>query len=521
MVPLLAPLASTLGWVSGSVVGVVVLLYALRLLRGMARRRVPWWPSFIGLALSLGPALGLLVSAAAEGRPLGWGSGPEHLASDVAWSLLVFFGVWTGLGLVRAFLTSPFVIQRLGLNLPDLVLDAARYLLLLCTLFFVVAAIWGRPDLLSVIFTASAVGTVILGFALQETLANFFAGMSLVSERAYAVGDWVWVGDVEGEVVAISRRATRLKTRAGDIVTLANRSVASGVLRNLSKPTPLHAELLQVSAPYEAPPNRVREVLRAAIEDVPGVLHDPPPLFRLRSFEASSIAYEVKLWLQDVQRLHDIRSDCMVQIWYHFQRAAIPFPYPVVEHHPFQRAVGTEALAAEKVYARLASAALFQALPAQALEVLARGAHAVEVSAGERIVRQGAAGRSCFVVDEGRVTVSVEDAGATRTVATLAAGDLFGEMSLLTGQDRSASVRALTDARLVEVEASALREALELAPELAATLAHLAAERREGTTAARAALSAEASQRLRESAQHLGTLIRQFFRLPPPRPGAS
>lgn len=506
-------------WSVGALVAVLLLWQGVRALRALARRRVAWWGSVAGLALVLGPAAGLLAAAAAGGLPLQWGSEPGHVLANSAWSLLVVFGVWSLLGLVRSFLRSPAVGRALGASPPVLVLDAIRYLLLLGTLFFVLGVVWGRPDLLSTLFTASAVGTVILGFALQETLSNFFAGMALVSERAYSEGDWMVVGDIEGQVVAISRRATHLRTRSGDIVTLSNRAVASGTLRNLSRPTPLHSEAFLVGAPYETPPNRVREVLRGALEDVPGVLHDPPPVVRLKAFSASSIDYEVKIWIEDLQRLNDIRSDAMIQAWYHFQRAGIEFPYPVQEQAAFRRGTAAAALGPGEIRARLSSAALFQALPGEAIEVLARGAHTVDVSAGERIVRQGAPGRSCFVVDTGRVAVIVEEGTTSRTVATLGPGDLFGEMSLLTGQDRSATVRASSDARLVEVEAAALRQALALAPGLAATLAQVVVERQEGMTAARAALSAEAHQRMREGTQRLSVLIRQFFRLAEPPPG--
>ncbi|MFM8979899.1 MAG: cyclic nucleotide-binding domain-containing protein, partial [Planctomycetia bacterium] len=466
-------LVSGTAWAVGALVAVTVLWSGVRLLRGLARRRVAWWGSVAGLALVLGPALGLLVAALVHGHPLQWGSEPEHVLASSAWSLLVFFGAWSVLGLVRAFLRSPAVGAALGASPPVLVLDAVRYLLLLGTLFFVLGVVWDRPDLLSTLFTASAVGTVILGFALQETLSNFFAGMALVSERAYSEGDWLVVGDIEGQVVAISRRATHLRTRSGDIVTLSNRSMAGGTLRNLSRPTPLHSESFIVGAPYETPPNRVREVLRGALEDVPGVLHDPAPVVRLKAFSASSVDYEVKVWLEDLQRLNDIRSDAMIQAWYHFQRAGIEFPYPVQEQARFRRGTAATALGPAEVRARLAAAALFKALPEEALDVLARGAHTVDVSAGERIVRQGAPGRSCFVVDTGRVAVSVEEGSTSRTVATLGPGELFGEMSLLTGQDRSATVRASSDARRVEVEAASLRQALALAPGLAATLAQV------------------------------------------------
>ncbi len=519
--PLVQPLALApgLGWTIGVLSGVALAVYGGRIVRALARREVPWWSSVAAPLLLVGPALGLLLGCWLAGSPVAWGRGADHAPANVAWSVLLFFAVATIIDLTKAFLQSPFVTQQVGVRLPDLVIDAFRYLLYLATVFAIVGVIWGRTDWFEPLFTASAVGTVILGFALQETLANFFAGISLLAERSYGIGDWVWISDHEGEVIAVSRRSTRLRNRQGDVITVSNRIVAAGVLRNQSKPTPLHAELVTVSAPYETPPNRVREVLKRAMEDVEGLVAAPAPIVRLARFADSGIDYEVKVWLTDVGRMPDILSEARVQIWYHFRRAGISIPFPIRELRRGRAEGGEAGLDGDAVRVRLAGVALFQALPPDVLDVLARGAHAVEFAAGERVVRQGAQGRSCYVVDAGRVGVVIQDGAHARTVATLGPGDLFGEMSLLTGQDRAATVKTLTDARLIEVEAPALREALELAPDLAGKLAEVVTLRQEGLLEARAALDAQARARVEAGTLRLRELIRQFFRLPPPSAG--
>lgn len=511
-------LADVLGWTLGLLAGGVITLWGGRLLRTLARREVLWWSSVAAPLLLVGPALGLLLGCWLTGHPVAWGVEPAHAPANVAWSVLVFFAVAAALDLTKAFLQSPFFVQQVGIRLPDLVIDAVRYVLYLVTVFVIVGLVWGRDDWFQPLFTASAVGTVILGFALQETLANFFAGMSLLAERSYAIGDWVWIGDQEGEVITISRRSTRIKTRLGDVVTLANRVVAGGTLRNQSKPTTLHAEMILVSAPQETPPNRVKEVLKRAVEEVDGIVASPAPIVRLSKFGESNLEYQVKIWLTDIARIPDILSDARIQIWYHLRRAGIALPVPAREVRRGHGPDVERALTPEVVRERLAGAALFHGLPADALDVLARGAHPVEFAAGERVVRQGTPGRSCYVVDAGRLGVLLEERGTVRSVATLGPGDLFGEMSLLTGEERSATVRTLSDARLVEVEASALREALEMAPDLATHLAEGVTRRREGLVEARAAMSAEAKARLTEGTFRLGEMIRQFFRLPPGRP---
>lgn len=512
--PLLA-LAPGLGWTLGILAGVGLAIYGGRLLRALARREVLWWSSVAAPLLLIGPALGLLLGCWLTEHPLTWGGAPAQVPANVAWSILLFFGVAAVIDITKAFLQSPFVTEQVGVRLPDLVIDAFRYVLYLVTVFVIIVQVWKKDDLLTPLYTASALGTVIVGFAMQETLANFFAGMSLLAERSYAIGDWIWIGENEGEVVAISRRSTRLKNRQGDMVTLSNRLVAGGVLRNQSKPTSLHAEVIHVAAPYETPPNRVREVLRRAMQDVEGLLRDPAPLVRLGRFGDSGVEYQVKVWLTDVAHVPDILSEARVQVWYHLHRAGISIPFPIREVRRSSAPVAEQGLGAEAVRERLAGALLFRGLPPDALETLARGAHAEGFAAGERVVRQGARGRSCYVVDAGRVAVLLEEGGTTRTVATLGPGDVFGEMSLLTGQDRSATVKTLTDARLVEVEAGALEEALHLAPDLATHLAEVVTLRQEGLLEARAAMGAEARARVAAGTLRLGAMIRQFFRLPP------
>jgi CRP-like cAMP-binding protein len=127
------------------------------------------------------------------------------------------------------------------------------------------------------------------------------------------------------------------------------------------------------------------------------------------------------------------------------------------------------------------------------------------------------------VIESGSVAVLVSDGPASRQVAVLEAGDLFGEMSLLTGEPRAATVRAIEDAKLVRLGASSLKDVLTRSPDLANRLAEAATLRREGLAQARASLDESARARVEAEKRRLGELIRRFFRLheadapPPPR----
>jgi small-conductance mechanosensitive channel/CRP-like cAMP-binding protein len=514
------------GLLAGIAIALAGLALGVLVLRALARRRVAWWPSLLGPCLAVGPALGLVLgtwiatgtpSAAGLPGPDG-GAVPRPWTTSLGWSLIVFFGVTGAFSLVRQFLSSALLSEQLGVRIPSLVLDAARYVVGIVMVFVVVGWIWDKKEWFTGLFAATTVGTVIIGLALQETLINFFAGVGIVNERTYSIGDWIWVGEDEGEVLSISRRATKIRTRSADVVTIPNRLVMTTRVRNQSQPTTVHAEFAYVTAPYETPPNRVRAALRAAVAEVPKVLADPRPVFRVARFGERGVEYQVKFFLSDLAGLDDIKSDVAVQIWYHLQRAGVPMPYGVRELRRFEPRAPSEDVA-QAIRSTLSTTPFFAALPPPLVDGLCASAEMAVFGAGERVVTQGAAGESCYVVRAGRLGVYVSDGIGERQVATLAEGDLFGEMSLLTGEPRTATVRAEEDSRLVRVGAAALRTVLERAPELAHALAEKAALRREGLLEARTQLDAQARERVRATTVRLSDLIRKFFRLPdaPPR----
>jgi small-conductance mechanosensitive channel/CRP-like cAMP-binding protein len=510
--------AMSVGWLLGAGIGVLGLAVGVQVLRSLARRRVAWWPSVAGPLLTFGPALGLILgtwfATTDLDRVLFWRVGTAWPAM-VGWSLVLFFGVTAVFAVIRAFLTSRVVVEDIGLRIPQLMLDAVRLVVWVVMVFVIVGAIWHRTDWFTGLFTLSLGGSALVLLALQDTLKNFISGMAIVTEGMYAIDDWVWIGDDEGQVVSISRRTTKIRTRSGDIVVIPNMLVTSGKVRNQSRPTTVHAEYLFASAPHGAPPNRVREVLREAVLDVPDVLTDPAPVLRVAKHGENAIEYEVKIWLSDLARIPDIKSECRAQIWYHFRREGIKIPYPVRELR--RRRVSEpagEAGPSASPLERLRSVPFFAALPEELLLPLAGGAVAREFGAGERIVRQGDTGDSCYVVDGGRAAVLVTDGTGERQVAVLEPGSLFGEMSLLTGEPRSATVRAQGDVRLLVLSVPALRTALERSPRLAHDLAEAVTLRKEGLLEARARLDAEARAHVLAASRGLVDAIRRFFRLP-------
>jgi small-conductance mechanosensitive channel len=150
------------------------------------------------------------------------------------------------------------------------------------------------------ILTALGVGGLAVALALQDTLSNLFAGFHLLADRPIRIGDYVKIseGNVEGYVVDIGWRSTRIRMLANNIVVLPNQKVAQSVITNFDLPAPRMGMGVQVSVDYASDPDRVEAILtdeavRAAAE-VPGLLGDPPPSARLiPGFGPSSLDFTV------------------------------------------------------------------------------------------------------------------------------------------------------------------------------------------------------------------------------------
>jgi small-conductance mechanosensitive channel/CRP-like cAMP-binding protein len=374
-------------------------------------------------------------------------------------------------------------------------------------------------DVAALVATSAAL-SIVLGFALQETLANLFAGLALMLERPFEAGDWIQMGDMIGQVQEVSWRAVRFKLmRREDYLVVPNSVVAKSQIVNMSQPLPMHGHVVEISAPNAEPPGRVRSVLVEAALDVPGILRAPPPKARVARFDSSVIVYQLVYYLDDYPRIDDIQGEVLSRCWYAFRRHGITLPFPSSD--VFLRdavKVAGDARAAEvgRVAALLAGVEFLEALTSDQVERLASESVSVPYPAGAAVVRQGDEGDSLFLVASGQVEVSVRASGGSveRTLAALGPGDYFGEMSLLTGAPRSATIRAIEETSLVVLRKEALRPLLVADPtvleRLSKTLARRQAERDDAISRA---ASVEYEGPGADRASQLLTGMRRFFGL--------
>jgi small-conductance mechanosensitive channel/CRP-like cAMP-binding protein len=359
---------------------------------------------------------------------------------------------------------------------------------------------------ISSLLATSAMISVVLGLALQDTLGSFFAGLALQMEAPLAIGDWVQIGEFQGRVSQVSWRTVRIVSLESDEVTLPNSLLTRSTLTNFSRPSAAHQSFVAVRVHYRHPPNTVIAALVEAVRGTPGVLEDPPPHALVWEFSESEIVYRARYWIGDYRRINSIRSDAGARIWYGLRRAGIENAYPVRVHRPDAPIEDPGDL--------VASALLHvDFLSPLTVEERRRLASRVRVQAygrGETIIRQGDQGDSLFVVLRGRVEVLVASGEQKEVVDTLGAGSFFGEMSLLTGAPRSATVRALEDVEVAPVTVEAFRKIVAENSAVLEAVTGIVSRRRPRLDAAIHEAAAEAAAR---SAEHGDLLerVRSFF----------
>jgi small-conductance mechanosensitive channel/CRP-like cAMP-binding protein len=421
------------------------------------------------------------------------------------------------LALIDRYIWVGYYERKRQTPIPHIVRQVVALTVFLFALLLVLSVGYHAERELKGLVATSGVAAIILGFAAQNLLGSIIAGASLQLSHPYKVGDWLQVHEKWfGEVMEINWRSTRLRTNDGIYLDIPNNEIVRQTIINLHYPTPLHAMRLRVGVDYNQPPNRVKDALMRATVNAEGVVHDPKPKIFVIDFADSALTYEIKFWMGNHAAYNDICDAIRTNIWYEFKRQGIAIPFPI-RTLQIQRkhSEGAAADARDEARAILRNEPLFQCLEHDQLNTLVDSAQLNRFGRGERIIEEGADGSSMFILLRGSAQVSVTKSGTTIRVGVLRAGDCFGEMSLLTGERRTASIRAEGDCEVLEIGKEAMGEIFQDAPECLTQLSELLAKRRletEGIVKDAAAPHGEQNKEREYRASFL-TKLRSVFQL--------
>jgi len=386
-------------------------------------------------------------------------------------------------------------------NIFSIVAFTILFLLLLTQIF--------RDVNLGALFTTSAIFGVILGLALQDTLGNFFAGVSLQADRPFQVGDVITLGQkYTGVIEEISWRSISIRTFQNHVVEINNSTAAKEPIEVCPRNN-LNARLVFFNTLYTDSPAKTIHVVREAVREAENVSSKVTPVVRIRNLGDNGVDYEVKYWLDDYARYNDTDALVRQRIWYAFRRAGLSFAYPTRTIHVERKAIATaQDGRSGAIIERLAAVDIFAPLSVEETATLAGAATSHVFAPGETVIRAGDPGSSMFVVHNGRVSVQVNENGRSRTVATLSDGEFFGEMALFTGEPRAANVIAVEETEVLEIGHPAMKKLFETNPDLVESLGHIIAERRQGLEA-----QAHLSESPEDGSDGVLSAIKRFFGL--------
>ncbi|HUY26236.1 MAG TPA: mechanosensitive ion channel family protein [Candidatus Binataceae bacterium] len=330
------------------------------------------------------------------------------------------------------------------------------------------------------ILTTTTVVAAVVGLALQESLSNVFSGLMLQLGKPFEPGDWVRAGNYLGRVRGIGWRSTTVVTRANERLEVPNSLVSKDVLVNFGAGA--IGDEISVGIAYDVPPNRVREVLVKILHDIPHVLREPPVEVMPWEYGDSAIRYRIKFWIDDYALQERVHSEVVSNLWYAMRRHRIDIPFPMrtLELRRERRVrPGTgEAEYEVEIMAELRKIPFLAELADAELRFLVPSVQMHQFGAGEVLVRQGEAGDTMFIVRRGTVEViGIAQDGSPRHLAYGSPSQIYGEGALLNGDPRTATIKAVTDVEVLEMNRDGFARMFREHPKAAEAISEMVAQR--------------------------------------------
>jgi small-conductance mechanosensitive channel/CRP-like cAMP-binding protein len=430
------------------------------------------------------------------------------------------------------------VVNIAGLAVFDLALPAVKLELVTLTSDLIIGLAYiattigvlhGAGMELSSVIATSAIVSGVLALSLQATLGNILGGVALQLDGSIHVGDWIQLENgKQGKVREIRWRHTVVETRDWDTIIVPNASLLASNITILGKregATVPHRMWVYFNVDFRFPPDHVVAIVEEALHanPIPRVASNPPPSCICYDFARdgrdSFGYYAVRYWLTDLAVDDPTSSAVRDRVWAALKRNRIPLARPVrtVFFAPDDEIADAQRVERhrEKRLAAVRGLELFKSLTDQEREFVIENLKYAPFGAGETMTRQGAVAHWLYILASGKAEVRVSgDDDATRTVATIEAPSYFGEMGLMAGEPRFASVVAITDAECYRLDKAGFEKILKDRPEIAHEISQLLAKRKVELVAIREGLDA-AAQRARLASEQARILERMkaFFGL--------
>jgi small-conductance mechanosensitive channel/CRP-like cAMP-binding protein len=458
------------------------------------------------LRIALGALIAFFLSVPTSAVLLTLGYESAYFGVRLAATIALAWGI-IGVG---GLLTFDLIGRRFGI--PKIFRDVIVSLVSLVVLFSLLSR--AGVNFLSII-TTSAVLTAVIGLALQDTLGSLLSGIAMQIEAPFGIGDWIRVDErAVGKVLEIRWRSTLIQTKNDDLIVLPNAILTKGVVTIFAKDGLENRRWVYFNVHLRHPPNQVTRIIGEALQGTPNVSTKKPADCILMKFHESWAEYAVRYRLIDYLPDDPTDGEVRERIWYALHRNNIEIPYPGYNLFLTQLDAARAASKSETETRRRLEAiqrvTFFAPLDPTERELAAHGLVHRVYGMGEVLIRVGAEAHDLYIIVDGEASVKIGVNGLEKQIAVLHSGDFFGEMSLLTGAPRSATVVAKTDVDCYVLNKTIFKQLLDKNPPLLEKVGKLFADREVQLKMDREGLSSEAARQHVEHQDLVGR-IKSFF----------
>ncbi|MEO0545179.1 MAG: mechanosensitive ion channel family protein, partial [Pseudomonadota bacterium] len=403
-------------------------------------------------------------------------------------SLTWFAGASVAISVIELFFWRGVVARLARHPVPALLKNTVALVILIIAAACIISFVFKR-DVTAIWATSGVVGLV-LGFALRSMIQDVFTGIALNLDGSIQEGDWIslhhrdFLQEQYGKVLDIGWRVSRVQLEDNNVVVVPNGLLGTMAVTNFAHADHVSRLQTEIVIDFDVPTERARRILLAgakAAANEDGMLKEPTPVVLIGDPKTYGVSYIVRFWGKLDERspstLKDAVMDHLLQHLYAVGLApALPKedlffdrrPSRILDHHG----------SSDRVTVLSRNHLLGGTLNSDELSRLAKSLNIRECKSGTDVVAQGDDGASLFVVAEGFLDakISVDD-GGSKTVGHIAAGEIFGEMSMLTDEPRSATVTAATDVVVYEIDRADFQPIIKNRPQVAESISQIIAHR--------------------------------------------
>ncbi|MEM7531865.1 MAG: mechanosensitive ion channel domain-containing protein [Chloroflexota bacterium] len=386
-------------------------------------------------------------------------------------SLLILSAAYALLNVSSNLITASKSATSWLRHIPGLALQIPRLVIIIGATFLLVENVWGFN--LSNVTTAFGIGSAVIALALQGTAGGIASGLLVLADQPFQTGDWISIDGIDGRVVDVNWRTTRIVTKNQDMIIIPNAQIADTKITNYNRPSYLHRILVDIDVAFANTPTNTSNMLLRAVDATPGILSSPAPTVRVTRVDDPLMGYQIVAFIDDFAKREVIISELRSRIWYQTQRDDVSLPSPAYDifHWDGPTVQKEGEVTQSHLAAMLKEIPTFNLCDNESLEVLAKFSTTRLFRVDETILNTGLNNHEVCIIRQGRARVTTPNVdGAMIDVDELVTGDFVGLGDAVQSSTMPLVIEANTDCEVIIIQRFTVFEIATRIPEFSATL---------------------------------------------------